>query len=68
MADTGAVSLPQTFQHGAQRHAKCLGDVAQLDDVQAAFTGLVLADERLGDVESGGDLDLGEAGLLADFA
>jgi hypothetical protein len=60
--------LPQARQYVAEGDAEGAGDMAQLDDVQAAFAGLVLADEGLGDVEFGSDLDLGEAGLLAEVA
>ena len=40
-----------------------LGDFQELDDVQPAFTALVLGDEGLGAIEAGSDVPLPEVGL-----
>lgn len=40
-----------------------LGDFQKLDDVQPAFTALVLGSEGLGTIEAGSDVPLPEVGL-----
>jgi hypothetical protein len=54
--------------HCIQSPAHCLGDVAEFDHVQAALALFVLADERLGDIESSRYLDLGESSFTTESA
>lgn len=61
----GGPSLVEAFDDRFKRCADGPGNVAEFYDIESTFAGLVLADERLGDVEPLGDVDLGESSVPA---
>lgn len=62
---TFALFLIELGDEVSQGRTECFTHLPQLDQVQAAFAGLVLADEALRHVQGFGDVDLAEAGLFA---
>jgi len=64
-ATTGLNGANQPIEHLRGISAHHPDDFDELDDVEPPFAALVLGDERLRPLQSGGDLGLGQAGRLA---
>ena len=63
--DRSATGFLQMANHLARIKIQCLCDVEKLNDIEAAFSSFVLADERLQTIETFAENGLGDARRFA---